>query len=108
MVAHLMLLSKVNLILNLYTKIKLGIKVRKALNEYNKYRVPEVKGELLSFSSGEVKVRFSGPFCRTCGFYDYFEDYGVILERFGVKVIISSFEEVENGAIVLFKVLDYL
>ncbi|MEO0229409.1 MAG: hypothetical protein ABIM42_01880 [candidate division WOR-3 bacterium] len=99
------LLGRMSPILKLYSELKLRIKVRRTLAEYNRYRYPEVKADIVSFSKGEIRIVFSGPFCRTCGFYDYFEDYGVILEKAGIKVEISKVEEFENGAIVLFKIL---
>jgi len=51
-------------------------KIEYALENYNKYRSPEVNARLLSIKGDDSKftVSFSGPFCRTCGLYDYFED----------------------------------
>ncbi|MEM2342019.1 MAG: hypothetical protein QXX94_05750 [Candidatus Bathyarchaeia archaeon] len=78
--------------------------VEDAIAEYNKYRSPEVEARLLSLSNGEIKIKFGGSFCYTCGFYDYFEDYKVILEEMGLKAEISSIEETDEGAIVTFKI----
>ncbi|MCX8170572.1 MAG: hypothetical protein N3E47_01175 [Candidatus Bathyarchaeota archaeon] len=77
-----------------------------AIAEYNRYRSPEVKAELLSISDDGIKIEFVGSFCYTCGFYDYFKDYRIILEEMGLKTIISDIEETDKGAIVIFRVLD--
>ena len=76
-----------------------------AILEYNKYRSPEAEANLVSISMEEFKIEFRGSFCYTCSFYDYIEDYRVILEDMGLSTVISSIEETEEGAIVTFKVL---
>jgi len=54
----------------------LGARFEDALRTFNKYRSPEVVAELTSLEQDGRRfvVRFTGSFCRTCGFYDYFED----------------------------------
>ncbi|MBS7606375.1 MAG: hypothetical protein QW502_00235 [Candidatus Bathyarchaeia archaeon] len=78
--------------------------IEDAIEEYNRYRSPEVEARLLSLSNGEIKIEFGGSFCYTCGFYDYFEDYRVILKEMELKAEISNIEETDEGAIVTFKV----
>ncbi|MEM1507349.1 MAG: hypothetical protein QXU02_03115 [Candidatus Bathyarchaeia archaeon] len=85
--------------------LELNRVVEEAIVEYNKYRSPEVEAKLLSISGGEIKIEFGGSFCYTCGFYDYFEDYRIILEEMGLKTIISDIEETVEGAIVTFRIL---
>lgn len=80
--------------------------VEDAVAEYNRYRAPEAVARLLSISNNEIMVEFSGGICYTCGFYDYFEDYKIILEEMGLETVISSIEETDEGAIVIFKVLN--
>jgi len=60
---------------NMITK-ELRRKIENGLENYNKYRSPEVNARLLSIKGddGKFTVSFSGPFCRTCSLYDYFED----------------------------------
>lgn len=54
----------------------LKTRIEGAIGTYNKYRSPEATAELLNIQKdGErFDVSFKGTFCRTCGFYDYFED----------------------------------
>lgn len=76
-----------------------------AINEYNKYRVPEVKAELISFQDESLVLEFDGSFCTTCGYYDYFEDFRFLLEHeFGLDAKITEIEETPEGAIVEFSV----
>ncbi|MEM1606927.1 MAG: hypothetical protein QXW55_02100 [Candidatus Bathyarchaeia archaeon] len=80
--------------------------VEDAIAEYNRYRSPEVEARLISISDGEIKIEFGGGLCYTCGFYDYFEDYRIILGEMGLKTVISSIEETDEGAIVTFRIVD--
>jgi hypothetical protein len=70
----------------------LKAKIEGAIRTYNKYRNPEVAAELISIEKDNTKftVLFKGTFCRTCGFYDYFEDliYDVLDEaKIQTKVV---------------------
>lgn len=58
--------------------------LRKAVAIYNEYRSPMATAELLGRSDESFTVRFSGPFCRTCCAYDYFEDLLWELDAFGL------------------------
>lgn len=51
-------------------------------------------------------MEFKGPYCHTCGFYDYFDDYRVFLEELGLKSKIVKIREVEEGAVVDFELED--
>jgi superoxide reductase len=77
-------------------------KVRAAIRKFNKYRYPEALAKLIKFNNKGLVVGFEGPFCRTCGFYDYFDDLRIFLEEYGVKSKIINIKEKENGAIVDF------
>jgi hypothetical protein len=81
---------------------KLRNKVIGAIRDFNKYRSPEATAKLLKFNKKEIVVDFTGIFCRSCGFYDYFDDLKIFLEEKGIKSKISRIEEKENGAIVRF------
>lgn len=74
----------------------------KALKEFNKYRVPEVKARLDSIKDDTLVVEFTGSFCETCGFYDYFDDFKFILDDHGVTTEIDKIEEIYEGAVVRF------
>jgi len=80
-------------------------KIDKAIKKFNKYRSPEAVAEMLSFLGDSFEVEFSGPFCQSCGSYDYFDDFKVDLEEFGLSVKVKNIEETDEGAIVEFEVL---
>ena len=79
-------------------------KVEKAIEEFNKYRSPESTAKLMDFEGKSFHVEFTGVFCQTCGFYDYFEDLRIMLEEAGLKTRIGKVEEMERGATVEFEV----
>jgi len=76
--------------------------IKKAIEEYNKYRSPEIVAKLTSVSKRSFKVEFTGPFCLTCGFYDYFDDFKIVLEEYGLRVRVEEIEELGDGAVVKF------
>jgi superoxide reductase len=76
--------------------------LNKKIEEYNKYRTPEVIARLRSIDTGNFKIEFSGHFCYTCGFYDYFDDFRFLLEELKVKAEITEIEEIDEGAVVTF------
>jgi len=78
----------------------------KAVREYNKYRSPEANARIVSNAKCSFKIEFTGPYCRTCGFYDYFEDLVYVLKDFGVETRIDEVEETDSGAIVSFSVTE--
>ena len=51
------------------------------MEEYNRYRSPEVVAKILSCEPEEFMAEFRGPFCGSCGMYDYFEDLVYELKR---------------------------
>ena len=59
--------------------------VRGAIEEFNGYRSPEAEARLLGVREGRIKAEFRGSFCATCGFYDYFEDFSMILRDRGSR-----------------------
>jgi len=77
-------------------KSKLGSK------KFNKYRSPEAKAKLLRLEEKEVVVDFTGTFCRTCGYYDYFDDLKIFLEERGIRAKILEIKEKIDGATVSF------
>lgn len=80
-------------------------KIKKGIEEFNKFRAPEATAELISFKNKVLEVKFSGPFCFSCGIYDYFEDLKIFLEEQDLKTEIKIIEEVEDGFLVKFKVV---
>lgn len=52
----------------------LGEAASKAIEQYNRYRSPEATAKLVETGEEHLVVDFSGPFCLSCGVYDWFED----------------------------------
>jgi len=77
-------------------------KVREAIRDFNRYRSPEAKAKLLKFNKKEIVVDFTGTFCHTCSFYDYFDDLKIFLEKKGIEAKILKIKEKRNGTIVSF------
>ena len=72
-----------------------------ALHEFNRIRTREVEG--VEHFDGGFKVFFSGSFCHTCGYYDYFEDLlYLLLDDFGVETKITDVSREEEGDFVSF------
>lgn len=49
--------------------------IRKAILLYNRYRSPEAVAKLISVSTENITLSFSGSFCYSCGVIDYVEDF---------------------------------
>ena len=72
-------------------------KVKAAIEEFNKYRSPEAVAKLIDVGEGFTVIGFSGPFCRSCGLYDYFDDLKIELEeKMGGPIEISKIEGGES------------
>jgi superoxide reductase len=75
-----------------------------AIREFNKYRIPEIKADLACFEDKAFYIKFTGTFCETCGFYDYFDDFRILLEDdYGSETKITEIEEIHRGALVKFQ-----
>ncbi len=99
-------------------EVRLLEKVCGAILEFNKYRSPEANVSLIEIKDKENKNKeksklkrkiyldflFTGHFCFTCGYYDYFEDFLYMLADNNLKVKIEKIKEIEYGAIVTFSV----
>ncbi|UCH01314.1 MAG: hypothetical protein JSV20_05370 [Candidatus Bathyarchaeota archaeon] len=79
--------------------------IKDTIEEYNRYHSPEVVIKLVSIYDRAFKLEFSGSFCQTCGFYDYFDDYQILLEDTKLKTKITEIVETNEGAIVNFQIL---
>jgi len=51
-----------------------------------------------------IHVVFYGIFCQSCGIYDYFDDYGLILAEQGVKSASDAVNQFGNTYVVRFRV----
>ncbi len=78
--------------------------VRKAVERFNELRGRESSARILEISGESIIVEFTGNFCRTCGFYDYFEDLRLLMEDYNVRTSIRAIEEFEDGSIVTYSI----
>jgi superoxide reductase len=78
--------------------------VRKAVERFNELRGRESSARILEISGESIVVEFTGNFCRTCGFYDYFEDLRILMEDYNVRTSIKVIEEFEDGSIVTYSI----
>ena len=76
--------------------------VEDAIREYNRYRSPEAKARIAFAKDDRLKVDFTGSFCSTCGYYDYFDDLKTLLEEKGLRNDITNIDETDEGAVVEF------
>jgi hypothetical protein len=78
--------------------------IKRAVEEYNRYRAPEVEARVLRFDGEKLTVEFGGSFCYTCGFYDYFDDFAMELRDLGIAAEIEEvFEDLPRSVVVVFK-----
>jgi len=77
--------------------------IHQTIDEYNKYHAPEVIAQLSNYHKHSYCVRFTGSFCYTCGFYDYFDDFKYLLEDHGIMTKIIKITETDTGAYVSFQ-----
>ncbi|MEM2211682.1 MAG: hypothetical protein QXK35_07785 [Nitrososphaerales archaeon] len=69
-----------------------------AINEYNEYRSPEANAKLIKMGKKEFILEFVGPFCESCGVYDYFEDFIYELKKLiNIDIEIANFKEYDTG-----------
>ncbi|MCW4040789.1 MAG: hypothetical protein NWE83_08585 [Candidatus Bathyarchaeota archaeon] len=77
--------------------------IHQTINEYNKYHTPVVTAHLSEYDQLSYCILFTGSFCHTCGFYDYFDDLRFLLEDHGIHTTISEITETDTGAYVSFQ-----
>ena len=46
-----------------------------AVEEFNRFRAPEVKARMVGLDGTRLTVEFDGASCRSCGGQDYLEDF---------------------------------
>lgn len=72
-----------------FTKV---LRFKEAIERFNKYRSPEANAKIVEIDHKKALVEISGPFCTSCGIFDYFEDIAV---EANAKIL--EYKEVENG-----------
>ena len=76
-----------------------------ALPEFNRIRVPEVEATVKEVTHEGFTVFFSGSFCHTCGYYDYFEDLlYLLLDDYSLETEIVEIKQENDGDYVRFRV----
>lgn len=80
-------------------------KIKSVNNIYNKYHSPEAVTNIISINKASFEVEFTGSYCVSCGFYDYFDDYKILLQEHGIETRIVTIIEIEEGAIVKFQII---
>lgn len=74
--------------------------ISKAIERYNHYRSPEVTAKLVKAGNEAFIVDFDGPFCKSCGIYDYFEDLIYELKDLSdIQAELTGFESTESETI---------
>ncbi len=86
-------------------KTRLLGKVKKAIEEYNRYRSPEAVAKLKLLRADSLLVEFTGSFCYTCGVYDYLDDLRVMFEEEGMKAEMLEVESEGDIFIVKFRLI---
>lgn len=77
--------------------------IHQTIDEYNRYHAPEVTVQLSNYDKRSYCMLFTGSFCHTCGFYDYFEDFKYLLKDHGTNTMIIQISETDTGAYVSFQ-----
>lgn len=76
--------------------------IKRAVEEYNRYRSPEATATLVGLEGERFLIEFRGPFCLSCGVYDYFEDLIYELKRWTpAKFKIARIEERADGSFIV-------
>jgi len=75
--------------------------MNKTIEEYNRYRKPEIIAELLK--NKPLTIRFSGVFCKSCAPNEYFEDFRLMLgEGLGKSFYIKKIYDKKDNYEVIF------
>ncbi len=77
-----------------------------SIDEFNEMRSPEAVAELVHVEGEVGVVRVRGPFCASCGLYDYFDDLAWRLrDRLRGEVVVEAVEMIgEDEYLALYRV----
>ncbi|ABL78611.1 hypothetical protein Tpen_1213 [Thermofilum pendens Hrk 5] len=75
------------------------------MEEFNRLHGSEGQVRVVEWRGDGFVAEFVGSFCVTCGFYDYFEDFALMVAERGVRVGVVDVEEFEGGARVAYRFL---
>jgi len=78
--------------------------IEEAIETYNHFRSPEAIAKLIAFTNDEFTVFFKGPFCQSCGVYDYFEDLIYEVKNLAsLNIEVKKVKEERDGFTVIYK-----
>ncbi len=67
--------------------------IRDVIEIYNRYRRPFITAKFVEVRENILTLDFEGTFCRSCGVYDYFEDFIYeLVDQADVDLEILSYE----------------
>ncbi|MEM2908333.1 MAG: hypothetical protein QXP65_03960 [Candidatus Hadarchaeales archaeon] len=76
-----------------------------ALAEFNKWHGPEANAEIAALGPSRVIAELTGPYCETCGFYDYLDDLKLELEReLRQPLRIASLDKRLDGCAIVYEI----
>jgi len=58
-------------------------RVEEAIVQFNRYRSPEAVAKLVSLGEDEIVLEIAGPYCQSCGLFDWFDDFTFELRAAG-------------------------
>ncbi len=76
--------------------LELARRIRRAIEDYNRFRSPEAVARIVGFDGEKLVVRIEGSFCETCGINDWVEDLVYMLEDHGVDAVLEGVVEPED------------
>ncbi|MEX0569583.1 MAG: hypothetical protein Q6363_010600 [Candidatus Njordarchaeota archaeon] len=83
--------------------------IKKVVEKFHEKFYPEVKVAYVGSGHKSHAFIFSGPFCASCGLYDYFDDFAIMLsEHLGEKYVPTEIDKVdgEDMWVVIFEAID--
>lgn len=76
-------------------------KILKVIKEYNKIRSPVATATLVKIKDSQALIKFSGPFCNTCGVSDYFDDFAIEAENENLKLTIKNIKQIRGDSYIV-------
>lgn len=73
-----------------------------AIDKYNKYHSPEATAKFIKLNKNSAIIEFSGPFCKSCGVSDWFDDFKIELEKKRIKADVLNIKEKDDSYLVKF------
>ena len=79
-----------------------------AVEEFNKYRSPEIVATLLSIDNDGIQIRFAGSSCEICGKESDYQTVTYFLHEKGIETNVAKITDFEEGFIVIYKIVQLL